>query len=44
VVDDPERLWRLDVLRSLVDFVRLIQLDTGWRVELTRFIPPNKDE
>ncbi len=44
VVDDPERLWRLDVLRSLVDFVRLTQLDTGWRVELTRFIPPNKDE
>lgn len=44
VVDDPERLWRLEVLRSLVDFVRLTQLDTGWRVELTRFIPPNKDE
>jgi hypothetical protein len=44
VVDDPERLWRLDVLRSLVDFVRLTQFDTGWRVELIRFIPPNKDE
>ena len=43
VVDDPERLWRLDVLRSLVDFVRLIKLDTGWRVELTRFIPPSRE-
>jgi hypothetical protein len=39
VVEDPERLWRLDVLRSLVDFVRLIKLDVGWRVELARFIP-----
>ena len=43
VVDDPERLWRLDVLRSLVDFVRLTKLDTGWRVELTRFIPPSRE-
>ena len=43
VVDDPERLWRLEVLRSLVDFVRLIKLDTGWRVELTRFIPPRRE-
>jgi hypothetical protein len=39
VTEDPERLWRLDVLRSLVDLVRLTKLDTGWRVELTRFIP-----
>ena len=39
VVEDSERLWRLDVLRSLVDFVRLIKLDVGWRVELARFIP-----
>ncbi len=43
VVDDPERLWRLDVLRSLVDFVRLTKLETGWRVELTRFIPPSRE-
>ncbi|HEX4948044.1 MAG TPA: ATP-binding protein [Blastocatellia bacterium] len=43
VVEDPERLWRLDVLRSLVDFVRLTKLGVGWRVELTRFIPPRKD-
>jgi hypothetical protein len=39
VVEDPERLWRLDVLRSLVDLVRLTRLAPGWRVELTRFIP-----
>ncbi len=43
VVDDPDRLWRLDVLRSLVDFVRLTKLDTAWRVELTRFIPQNRE-
>lgn len=44
MVDDPERLWRLDVLRSLVDFVRLIKLDNGWRIELTRFIPRREEE
>ena len=44
VVEDPERLWRLEVLRSLVDFVRLTKLDTGWRVELTRFIPLHREE
>jgi len=44
VVEDPDRLWRLDVLRSLVDFVRLTKLETGWRVELTRIIPPNQEE
>ncbi len=43
VVEDPERIWRLDVLRSLVDFVRLTKLDDGWKVELTRFIPQNKE-
>ncbi len=43
VVDDPERLWRLDVLRSLVDFVRLHKFDAGWRVELMRFIPTNNE-
>jgi anti-sigma regulatory factor (Ser/Thr protein kinase) len=39
IEDDPERLWRLDVLRSLVDIVRLTRLADGWRVELTRFTP-----
>ena len=43
VVDDPDRLWRLDVLRSLVDFVRLTKLDVAWRVDLTRFIPQNRE-
>jgi hypothetical protein len=38
VEDDPERVWRLDVLRSLVDEVRLVRLADGWRVTLTRFV------
>lgn len=44
IVEDPDRLWRLDVLQSLVDIVRLAKLDTGWRVELTRLIPPRKED
>lgn len=39
LTEDSERIWRLEVLRSLVDFVRLTKLADGWRVELTRFIP-----
>jgi hypothetical protein len=39
VEDDPERVWRLDVLRSLVNDVRLVRLPDGWRVELTRRVP-----
>lgn len=39
IEDDPERVWRLDVLRSLVDEVRLVRLPDGWRVTLTRFLP-----
>ncbi|MBS1811572.1 MAG: hypothetical protein JST84_25650 [Acidobacteria bacterium] len=44
ITDDPERIWRLEVLRSLVDFVRLTKLTDGWRVELTRFIPKAQEE
>ena len=44
ITDDPERIWRLEVLRSLVDFVRLTKLDDGWRAELTRFTPIAQDE
>lgn len=44
VAEDPERIWRLEVLRSLVDFVRLTKLGNGWRVELTRFIPITPEE
>ena len=40
--DDPERTWRLEVLRSLLDLVRLTKFEQGWRVELTRFIPQPK--
>lgn len=36
--DDPERVWRLDVLRSLVDEVRLTKFDGGYRVVLTRYV------
>lgn len=36
--NDPERIWRLDVLRSLVDEVKLQRLSNGWRVELTRLV------
>ena len=43
ITDDPERIWRLEVLRSLVDFVRLTKLDDGWRAELTRFTPIAQD-
>lgn len=39
ITDDTERIWRLEVLRSLVDVVRLTKLTDGWRLELTRFIP-----
>ncbi len=35
--EDPERIWRVEVLRSLVDQVRLSRLEHGWRVELTKF-------
>jgi hypothetical protein len=38
IEDDPERVWRLDVLRSLVDEVRLVRLADGWRVTLTRLV------
>lgn len=44
ITEDPERIWRLEVLRSLVDFVRLTKLVSGWRVELTRFIPIAQEE
>ncbi|MFN7928793.1 MAG: hypothetical protein U0Y68_12750, partial [Blastocatellia bacterium] len=44
VTDDPDRVWRLEVLRSLVDFVRLTKLTDGWRVELTRFIPVSDEK
>jgi hypothetical protein len=36
VEDDPERVWRLDVLRSLMDDVRLTRFDGGWRLVLTK--------
>ncbi len=39
LVDDPNRIWRLDVLRSLMDSVRLRKLNDGWKVELIRLIP-----
>ena len=41
LVDDPNRIWRLDVLRSLMDSVRLRKLEDGWKIELTRLIPAN---
>ena len=44
ITEDPERIWRMEVLRSLVDFVRLTKLADGWRVELTRFIPLAREE
>ncbi len=44
ITEDSERIWRLEVLRSLVDFVRLTKLTDGWRVELTRFIPLAEEE
>ncbi len=39
LVDDPNRIWRLDVLRSLMDSVRLRKLEGGWKIELMRLIP-----
>ena len=39
IVDDPNRIWRLDVLRSLMDSVRLRKLEDGWKIELTRLSP-----
>ncbi|HEX4947870.1 MAG TPA: diguanylate cyclase [Blastocatellia bacterium] len=46
VADDPERIWRLDVLRSLVDAVQLLRLPQGWRVELRKYIssPPEEQD
>ncbi len=41
IVDDLNRIWRLDVLRSLMDSVRLRKLEGGWKIELTRLIPTN---
>jgi hypothetical protein len=40
VEDDPERIWRTDVLRSLVDQVYLTHFDESWRVVLTKFRKP----
>ncbi len=39
MVDDPNRIWRLDVLRSLVDSVRLRKREDGWKIELIRLVP-----
>jgi anti-sigma regulatory factor (Ser/Thr protein kinase) len=36
VKDDPNRIWRLEVLRSLVDQVTLTRFDDSWRVVLTK--------
>ena len=39
IVDDLNRIWRLDVLRSLMDSVRLRKLNDGWKIEMIRLIP-----
>ena len=36
VEEDPERIWRVDVLRSLVDQVYLTRFDESWRVVLRK--------
>jgi anti-sigma regulatory factor (Ser/Thr protein kinase) len=36
IEEDPDRIWRLAVLRSLVDQVRLTRFDDGWRVALSK--------
>ena len=36
VQDDPDKIWRVDVLRSLVDQVYLTRFDEGWRVILRK--------
>jgi anti-sigma regulatory factor (Ser/Thr protein kinase) len=36
VEDDPDRIWRVEVLRSLVDQVYLTRFDDGWRVVLRK--------
>jgi len=44
VDDDPDRIWRLDVLQSLVDVVRLTRLENGWRVVSIKLLKVMSDE
>lgn len=39
VDDEANRLWRLDVLKSLMDDVHLTRVGEGWRVRMARHIP-----
>jgi len=42
VEEDPERIWRVEVLRSLVDQVYLTRFNQCWRVVLTKFRPDQR--